>query len=99
MAAASILVGLSVATLGIGFPTYAGIANCRGHIPILDNGRTGLYENYKEFSTELNMTRESSGVKVTINDVISDGRTLSITYSLESEQDLREDPIILGDWI
>ena len=62
----------------------------------LDNGRTGLYENYKEFSTELNMTRESSGVKVTINDVISDGRTLSITYSLESEQDLGRIPIILG---
>ena len=34
------------------------------------------------------MTKESNGVKVTINDVISDGRTLSITYSLESEQDL-----------
>ena len=62
----------------------------------LDNGRTGLYENYKEFSTELNMTRESNGVKVTINDVISDGRTVSITYSLESEQDLGNDPIILG---
>ena len=57
MAAASILVGLSVATLGIGFPTY-GIANCRDIFRFLDNGRTGLYENYKEFSTELNMTRE-----------------------------------------
>lgn len=89
VAAASILVGLSVATLGIGFPTYAGGLPIVGDIfRFLDNGRTGLYENYKEFSTELNMTRESNGVKVTINDVISDGRTLSITYSLESEQDL-----------
>ncbi|PFS15943.1 anti-sigma factor [Bacillus cereus] len=97
VAAASILVGLSVATLGIRFPTYAGGLPIVGDIfRFLDNGRTGLYENYKEFSTELNMTRESNGVKVTINDVISDGRTLSITYSLESEQDLGDDPIILG---
>ncbi|MBO1578544.1 DUF4179 domain-containing protein [Bacillus sp. XF8] len=96
-AAASVLVGLSVATLGIGFPTYAGSLPIVGDIfRFLDNGRTGLYENYKEFSTELNMTRESNGVKITINDVISDGRTVSITYSMESEQDLGDDPILLG---
>ena len=58
MAAASILVGLSVATLGIGFPTYGGLPIVGDIFRFLDNGRTGLYENYKEFSTELNMTRE-----------------------------------------
>ena len=58
VAAASILVGVSVAMLGIGFPTYAGGLPIVGDIfRFLDNGRTGLYENYKEFSTELNMTR------------------------------------------
>ncbi|MCR9019631.1 DUF4179 domain-containing protein, partial [Bacillus paranthracis] len=57
VAAASILVGVSVAMLGIGFPTYAGGLPIVGDIfRFLDNGRTGLYENYKEFSTELNMT-------------------------------------------
>ncbi|WIY62787.1 DUF4179 domain-containing protein [Bacillus arachidis] len=97
VAAASVLVGLSVATLGIGFPTYAGGLPIVGDIfRFLDNGRTGLYENYKEFSTELNMTRENNGIKITINDVISDGRSVSITYSMESEQDLGDDPIILG---
>lgn len=62
----------------------------------LDNGRTGLYENYKEFSTELNMTRESNGVKVTINDAVFDGRTITITYSIESEKDLGEKPFPFG---
>lgn len=42
------------------------------------------------------MTRENNGIKITINDVISDGRSVSITYSMESEQDLGDDPIILG---
>ncbi|HHT7239434.1 MULTISPECIES: DUF4179 domain-containing protein [Bacillus] len=97
VAAASILVGLSVATLGIGFPTYAGGLPIVGDIfRFLDNGRTGLYENYKEFSTELNMTRESNGVKVTINDAVFDGRTITITYSIESDKDLGEKPFLFG---
>ncbi|PEC15805.1 anti-sigma factor [Bacillus thuringiensis] len=97
VAAASILVGLSVVTLGIGFPTYAGGLPIVGDIfRFLDNGRTGLYENYKEFSTELNMTRESNGVKVIINDAVFDGRTVTITYSIESEKDLGEHPSIFG---
>ncbi|PFL43424.1 DUF4179 domain-containing protein [Bacillus cereus] len=97
VAAASILVGLSVATLGIGFPTYAGGLPIVGDIfRFLDNGRTGLYENYKEFSTELNMTKESNGVKVTINDAVFDGRTITITYSIESEKDLGEKPFPFG---
>ncbi|RKF51606.1 anti-sigma factor [Bacillus wiedmannii] len=97
VAAASILVGLSFATLGIGFPTYAGGLPIVGDIfRFLDNGRTGLYENYKEFSTELNMTKESNGVKVTINDAVFDGRTITITYSIESEKDLGEKPFPFG---
>ncbi|MEI3890683.1 MULTISPECIES: DUF4179 domain-containing protein [Bacillus] len=97
VAAASILVGVSVAMLGIGFPTYAGGLPIVGDIfRFLDNGRTGLYENYKEFSTELNMTRESNGVKVTINDAVFDGRTITITYSIESDKDLGEKPFPFG---
>lgn len=97
VAAASILVGVSVAMLGIGFPTYAGGLPIVGDIfRFLDNGRTGLYENYKEFSTELNMTRESNGIKVTINDAVFDGRTITITYSIESEKDLGEKPFPFG---
>ncbi|WP_459501399.1 DUF4179 domain-containing protein [Bacillus sp. C1] len=97
IAAASVLVGLSVATLGIGFPTYAGGLPIVGDIfRFLDNGRTGLYENYKEFSTELNMTRESNGVKITINDAVFDGRTVTITYSIESDKDLGENPSVFG---
>ncbi|VXC40555.1 ECF-type sigma factor negative effector [Bacillus mycoides] len=97
VAAASILVGLSVATLGIGFPTYAGGLPIVGDIfRFLDNGRTGVHENYKEFSTELNMTKESNGVKVTINDAVFDGRTVTITYSIESDKDLGEHPSIFG---
>lgn len=110
VAAASILVGLSVATLGIGFPTYAGGLPIVGDIfRFLDNGRTGLYENsktdagkimephynYKQYTTVLNMTKESKGIKITINDAIFDGKTVSINYSIESNRDLGENPSTL----
>ncbi|PHB40631.1 DUF4179 domain-containing protein [Bacillus pseudomycoides] len=107
VAVASILVGLSVATLGIGFPTYAGGLPIVGDIfRFLDNGRTGLYENhktntdgkkglhydYKQHATEINMTKESNGIKVTVNDAVFDGKTVSLTYSIESNQDLGQNP-------
>ncbi|MGE1047684.1 DUF4179 domain-containing protein [Bacillus sp. GMs2/1] len=110
VAAGSILVGLSVATLGIGFPTYAGGLPIVGDIfRFLDNGRTGLYENsktdagkimephynYKQYTTVLNMTKESKGIKITINDAIFDGKTVSINYSIESNRDLGENPSTL----
>ena len=42
------------------------------------------------------MTKESNGVKVTINDAVFDGRTIIITYSIESEKDLGEKPFPFG---
>ncbi|ENQ3106900.1 DUF4179 domain-containing protein [Bacillus cereus] len=96
--ASTVIVGLSATTLGLAFPTYAGSLPIMGDIfRFLDNGRTGLYDRYKEFSTEMNMTKESNGIKVTINDAIFDGKTVSVTYSIESEQDLGDKPDVLGN--
>ncbi|PEA77824.1 DUF4179 domain-containing protein [Bacillus wiedmannii] len=110
VAVASILVGLSVATLGIGFPTYAGGLPIVGDIfRFIDNGRTGLYENYKadaekktglhnnyqQYATVLNMTKERNGIKITINNAIFDGKTVSINYSIESNRDLGKNPSTL----
>lgn len=95
VAAAAIIVGLSATAFGLTFPVYAGNIPVIGDIfRFLDNGRTGLYDDYKEYSTEINMTEESKGIKVTINDAIYDGQTVSVTYSIESNQDLGDDPII-----
>ncbi|KOP82902.1 DUF4179 domain-containing protein [Cytobacillus solani] len=95
VAAAAILCGLSVTTIGLTFPAYAGSIPVIGDIfRFLDNGRTGLYDDYKEYSTEINMTDESNGIRVTLNDAIFDGKTISLTYSIESEQDLGDQPIL-----
>ena len=92
---AAMIVGLSVPIFGLTFPTYAGSIPVVGDIfRFLDNGRTGMYDEYKEYSTELNMTEESNGIRITINNVIFDGKTVFLTYSLESEQDLGDSPFL-----
>jgi len=56
----------------------------------INKEETGLYYDYKEYSNELNITKESNGVEFTVNDAVFDGKTVTITYSIESEQDLGE---------
>ncbi len=102
---ASILVGLSATTFGLTFPAYAkNIPVIEDIFRFFDNGRTessidsndvkdeekGLYYNYKQFSNEINLTKESNGIKITVNDAVFDGKTVTLTYSIESEQDLGE---------
>lgn len=97
VAAAAMVVGLSTATLALAFPAYAGNIPVIGDIfRFLDNDKTGMYDSYKEFSTELNLTQESKGIKMTINDAVFDGKTVAITYSIESSHDLGE-MLILPD--
>ncbi|MEC2077139.1 DUF4179 domain-containing protein [Metabacillus fastidiosus] len=91
--AAAAVLCLSTATFGLAFPTYASQVPIIGDIfRFLDNDRTGLYDNYKEYANELNVTKKSNGVKITVNDAVFDGKTITLTYSLESEKDLGESP-------
>lgn len=97
--AAVAVCGLAISTLSLAFPAYAGNIPIIGDVfRFLDNGRTGIYDNYQEFSSAINMTKESNGVKITINDAIYDGKTVLLTYSIESEKDLGDQPYI-GSWV
>jgi len=106
--AASILVCISVTTIGLTLPAYA------KNIPVIDNifrffdnggngidekhkdypshnsvnKGTGLYNDYKKISNTVNLTKESNGIKFTINDAVFDGKTVTLTYTIESKQDL-----------
>ncbi|WP_272190619.1 DUF4179 domain-containing protein [Bacillus sp. BP-3] len=55
----------------------------------------GLYHEYKKYSNELNLTQESNGIKFTIHNAIYDGQKVSLTYSIESDQDLGDNPFTL----
>ena len=93
--ATAIVASLSVVTIGLTFPTYASNIPVIGDIfRFLDNGRSGFYDDYKEYSNEINMTKESNGIQVTINDAIYDGNSVTLTSTIESDQDLGNEPII-----
>lgn len=98
--AASIIFGLSTATIGFSFTASAKSIPLIGDIfSFLGNGKTGLYDDikntgkglygdYKAYSNEIGLTEESNGLTFTINDAIYDGKTVTITYTIESEEDL-----------
>ena len=99
VAAASMIIVLSFTTFGITFPAYASNIPVIGDIfSFFNHESTGnhLYDHYQEYSTEMNLTQESEGIKVTINDAIYDGNTVSLAYSIESERDLGENLNIHG---
>ncbi|WP_227940253.1 DUF4179 domain-containing protein [Alkalihalobacillus deserti] len=96
LAVAAIILGLSIAMVGFVFPAMA------SNIPLISNiykflgEELGINEEYQENSTEINMAQENNGIKVTINEAVFDGQTVMITYSVESEHDLGDEPLILN---
>lgn len=60
----------------------------------LDNGRTGNYVLYKQYSDEMNLTSTDNGVAITIEDALFDGRNIYYTYRIETDKDLGESPNI-----
>ena len=85
----------SIGAVGITNPAYAAEIPIVGDIfRLLDNGRTGVYDKYKENANEINVTKESNGVAITIKDAIFDGKTVSYTYEIKSDKDLGESPYI-----
>ena len=85
----------SILFIGVSNPAYATNIPIVGDIfRFLDNGKTGVYDKYKENANEVNITKESNGNTVTIKDAIFDGRTLSYTYEIKSNTDLGENPTL-----
>lgn len=76
--------------LGMSMPTYA------SNIPIIGNIFKIFYykgyENYDKYASDLNITKESSGLKITVNKVVYDGLELSIFYTVESEKKMENTP-------
>lgn len=79
---------------GVTMPTYA------QNIPVLGKifevFHDVRYENYDKYASDLNVTKESNGYKVTINKVVYDTIELEIFYTIESDKPL-EAEIDLSD--
>jgi hypothetical protein len=80
--------------LGMAMPTYASNIPIIGNIFKMFTNKT--YENYDEYASDLNITKESSGLKMTIDKVVYDEVQLSIFYTIESEKEIQDTPRFPG---
>lgn len=94
-AAAVILLTVgSVGYIGVNHPAYAAELPIVGDIfRFLDNGRTGAYDLYQENANEINLTKEDSGIAITLKEAVFDGRTVYYTFEIVSDQALGDYPL------
>lgn len=77
--------------LGIAMPTYA------SNIPFIGSMLEKLNcKNYENYGSDLNITKESNGLKVTINKVVYDGLEIAIFYTVKSEKPMEVEPNFAG---
>lgn len=75
---------VAISIVGITLPVYA------GDLPVFNEisqfFKELIYENYDTYASNLNITKESNGLKVTVNKVIYDGIDLSVFYTVEGAE-------------
>lgn len=82
---------IATSVIGLSFTTYA------KEVPFLNSifqffNQDGHYNGYEEQATVLQLSQESNGIKMTLDEVVFDGMTLFLTYILETELDLGSEP-------
>jgi hypothetical protein len=81
--------------LSVAFPSYA------RNVPVVSSvfqflsDRNLIDKDYIAYSSDLNLSRTSNEVTVTINSIAYDGIDLSIGYTVESKDDMKNNPHIL----
>jgi len=95
--AATFFIAFSM-TLGYTFPTFAANLPFIGSIfeLFIDDERY-VFNNYNHYSTNVEMSQESNGVEVTVTDAVYDGENITIAYTIKSEKDLGERPVLFRE--
>ncbi|MDZ5254125.1 DUF4179 domain-containing protein [Clostridium sp. LIBA-8841] len=73
---------------GVTMPTYAQNIPVIGKIFEIFNGE--IYENYDKYASDLDVTKESNGYRVTINKIVYDTIDLEIFYTIQSDKSLED---------
>jgi hypothetical protein len=92
--ATAVIVGFSTLAAGFSFPQAASQLPVIGNLfTLFDEEKTGFYDDYEVHSTPLNLVEESNGIKVMLNNAIFDGKTATVTFTVQSEHDLGDHPL------
>lgn len=91
--------GICIALLTIFIVLSSSLTTYASNIPIISSVleifKSNRYENYDKYLSDLNIIKESNGIKITINKVVYDGIELSIFYIIESEEPMEDIPYFL----
>lgn len=87
-AAVLIVAGVAVGVFGVTMPSYA------KNLPVVSSifKFLGINQGYEKIIDKYGMSKESSGIKVTINDVVYDGYKLVASYTIEGNKPFDEKP-------
>jgi len=96
IAAASLII-ISSFTLSATFPALATKVPIINNIfALFGNDDNYVFEEYDNHSTDIGVTRESNGVSITATNAVYDGENITIAYTITSEKDLGEKPVLEG---
>ncbi|WP_394191501.1 DUF4179 domain-containing protein [Paenisporosarcina quisquiliarum] len=96
IAAASLII-ISSFTFSATFPALATKVPIINNIfALFGNDENYVFEEYDNYSTDIGVTRESNGVSITATNAVYDGENITIAYTITSEKDLGERPVLKG---
>ncbi|GGA29176.1 DUF4179 domain-containing protein [Psychrobacillus lasiicapitis] len=99
LAAASFIV-ISSLTISLTFPAFAAKLPIISNIfQLLSNNEYYVFEEYDEHSTDIGLTEESNGISITATNAVYDGENITIAYTITSEEDLGERPVLEGNMV
>ena len=95
--AAAFLVASSI-TLSVAFPTFAAKLPIVGNVfGLFNDDEKYVFEKHDTHATEIGVTKESNGISITVTDAVYDRESITIAYTMESDKDLGERPVLEGN--
>jgi hypothetical protein len=91
LVAAAVILGLSTTSVAYAFPSIA------AQIPFMDNVISFFndeerdYKNFETFSTNIGLAQTSNGTTVMIDNAVYDGTNITISYAIETEQEVEQE--------
>lgn len=91
---AAAVLSLSIVTFSASFPTFAAQMPILGSIFSLFQKESQLVGDFGAYTTAIGMTQEDQSVKITVTDAVYDGESVSISFIINSDRDLGENPVL-----
>ena len=94
-AAAAIITLAASISFSVAFPAYARNFPVLGSVFQFLSEKNFIDRDYIEYRSDLNLSKTSGNVTVTINSIVYDQIDLNIAYTVESKEELKSEPHIL----